>query len=747
MKLIITVLFAILLRRRNLVGMTNTADYTQTKQEKAMVVSMLKNVQSLGYTFSKNLLETLFHCNRSELVSFHNRLIPELKKLAGADVVYKPMYPNFPSQVMEADEAELFINAIVHYWSFGELMPAYEAEERFPLIDTPKLKVLDLGTKDDLMTVFSNLVGSKTSLSVQDKEDMVAIMDNVTDYADYLPDTIPLKENVAFISSEVIKRSGTDAVSKWFKTATDVLRFVTALSDGDISLAGNTKFRNLKRSERRMVMDLLAGCGNLVEDMYRYQQRWIRVGEILHPFEFKQKKYEKVVHAFHMIRNKQKPLMFAGKVQQNIDNGDVCEAADLLQDRPGEFARKLDKLLRDATASVGSTGCVGYVLDAFREVAAKVATPLLLQVRQHFMNRQKAVRVFFPKGNLAKVYSRENDLPEISERTCSEVVRICDSALRENFSERETMGKVFLDEAMRNYIVPFSQRSASKTVKAVTRGSKIPVSADAKAVRGFIWWTNIDKSSEGYWEDSRVDLDLSAAIFDENWNYVEHISYTYLRSAKYQACHSGDITNGGPVNGDGVAEFLDFDIDTVANNAGRYVVFQVYSFTGQTFDSMPNARFGWMNREDVNSGEIFEPSTVAMKMDLTSKDRVSIPAIFDCVERKFIWCDMGIALPRTGMFGNNLESNLRGVNAVCYAMVNMEKPSMYDLVLLNAMARGSLVMDRNQADIIFSPDTTVPYEVVEEVDETTGLTNRSVRDKVEVPIVTPFDVDVFMTLL
>ena len=72
---------------------------------------------------------------------------------------------------------------------------------------------------------------------------------------------------------------------------------------------------------------------------------------------------------------------------------------------------------------------------------------------------------------------------------------------------------------------------------------------------------------------------------------------------------------------------------------------------------------------------------------------------------------------------------------------------MYDLVLLNAMARGSLVMDRNQADIIFSPDTTVPYEVVEEVDETTGLTNRSVRDKVEVPIVTPFDVDVFMTLL
>lgn len=80
--------------------------------------------------------------------------------------------------------------------------------------------------------------------------------------------------------------------------------------------------------------------------------------------------------------------------------------------------------------------------------------------------------------------------------------------------------------------------------------------AKAKAVRGFVWWTNMENGS-------RVDLDLSAAIFDRKWNYLEHVSYTNLRSDRYQACHSGDIVNGGPADGAGVCEFLDVDLDSV----------------------------------------------------------------------------------------------------------------------------------------------------------------------------------------
>lgn len=740
----LTELDKILLRRKHSV-MFEPADmaYEQSKTEKALVISGLKNVQALGFTFSKELLEKAFHFTRDEFTAFYGFLIPALKELVGADVTYNPMYPNFPQQVAEASDIELFINAIVHYWSFGTLMPEYEKNERLPLIDDNKMAVLSVGNHDDLMTIFTNLVESKTSISEQDKEDIETIILACLDYTTYLPDTIPLKENVAFVGKLIFEKApikSADSISKYFKTATDVLRLVTALSDGDISLASKTKYRNLRRVERRMIMDLLAGCGNITEDLFRYQYEWIRVAEILHPFEYKKAKYNNVNAAFNTLRNEKKPLMFAGKVQAAITAKDMREAATLLKARPGEFARQLDKLIRDADNP-------NYIVNCFKEVATEISTPVLLQVRQHFIGRMEndnqPVRVFFPKGNLAKAMVIKNELPEINSNVCKNVARICREALIEQYKEKDFLGKVYIDEDFKNYLVPFSQRSASKAVKTIVRGSKLPIKEDATAVRGFIWWTNTDKTRNS-WDEGRVDIDLSATIYDENWQYVDRVSYTQLRSAKYKAYHSGDITNGGSIKGDGVAEFIDVEIDAVAKNAGRYIAFQVYSYTGQKFGSLPNCRFGWMEREDVNSGEIFEPKTVEMKIDLTADSTVAIPVIFDCVERKFIWCDMNLQNASSRFYVNNLESNLQGVTATCYGLTHLNKANIYDLVMMNAIARGSIVTNRNEADIIFSNDTTVPYEIVNELDEVTGTTKPVVKEKPEVPIITSFDTDYFM---
>lgn len=740
----LTELDKILLRRKHSV-MFEPADmaYEQSRTEKALIVSGLKNVQALGFTFSKELLEKAFHFTRDEFTAFYGFLIPALKELVGADVTYNPMYPNFPQQVAEASDIELFINAIVHYWSFGTLMPEYEKNERLPLIDDNKMAVLSVGNHDDLMTIFTNLVESKTSISEQDKEDIETIILACPDYTTYLPDIIPLKENVAFVGKLIIEKApikSADSISKYFKTATDVLRLVTALSDGDISLASKTKYRNLRRVERRMIMDLLAGCGNITEDLFRYQYEWIRVAEILHPFEYNKAKYNNVNAAFNTLRNEKKPLMFAGKVQAAITAKDMREAATLLKARPGEFARQLDKLIRDADNP-------NYIVNCFKEVATEISTPVLLQVRQHFIGRMEndnqPVRVFFPKGNLAKAMVIKNELPEINSNVCKNVARICREALIEQYKEKDFLGKVYIDEDFKNYLVPFSQRSASKAVKTIVRGSKLPIKEDATAVRGFIWWTNTDKTRNS-WDEGRVDIDLSATIYDENWQYVDRVSYTQLRSAKYKAYHSGDITNGGSIKGDGVAEFIDVEIDAVAKNAGRYIAFQVYSYTGQKFGSLPNCRFGWMEREDVNSGEIFEPKTVEMKIDLTADSTVAIPVIFDCVERKFIWCDMNLQNASSRFYGNNLESNLQGVTATCYGLTHLNKANIYDLVMMNAIARGSIVTNRNEADIIFSNDTTVPYEIVNEFDEVTGTTKPVVKEKPEVPIITAFDIDYFM---
>lgn len=732
-----------LLRRKNKVNLPKrSVEHEAGRAEKAMAVSIVKNVESLGFTFDKELFENLLTYPKNEIEMFYTDFIAKLKPLVGADKEYNPMYPNFPRQVAEASDAELFINAILHYWTFGEWMPEYEKDERMPLFDETKLTVLTVGNTNDILDIFKNLVSSKTNLSAQDKADIEEIIATYSNFYDYLPDEIPLKENVALIGKLILNKAAiknATAIQKYYKTATDILRLVTALSDGDISLATDTKYRSLRRCERRMVMDLLAGCGNILEDMYRYQYQWIRIGEIIHPFEFTAKRYKSVNDAFNNLRNEKKPLFVHGKVQAAINVKDMQTAAILLKDRPGDFARQLDKLLRDASNK-------NYVVNCFREVADKVSVPVLLQVRQHFKDRNNGnpIRVFFPKGNLARAISIPNELPAVDDKICKAVVKICDNAIIEQFKSKDFMGNVYIDESMRNFLVPFNQRSASTGSKNLVRGSRVGLNENAEAVRAFIWWTNTDKSRNTY-SDGRVDIDLSAAIYDENWNYVEHISYTRLRSGKMKAYHSGDITNGGSVNGKGVAEFIDINVDAVAQS-GRYVAFQVYSFTGQKFSELPNCRFGWMEREDVNSGEIFEPSTVDMSIDVNAEGVTAIPVIFDCKTKEFIWCDMNLAMSqnRYSCWGNNLESNLRGVTAVCYAMTHLSKPNLYSLIAFNAMARGMMVDNCNDADIIFSNDTTPPVEIVEVEDEKTGKVKLVERVKSDVQIITAYDTDYIM---
>lgn len=721
----------ILLRRKNKVILgIGTAKVANDR----CITTIMKNIEELGYTFSREVFDVLRTYSVNELTEFYLELKAALMKLKGANVVYMPMYADFPKGVMDAHFSELYINAMVHYWSDGILYPKNHRKcvnDRLPLFDETKVKVLQLGSEADVRQIFDNICMSRTSISKTDREDIAYLFETENMK---LSDNIPHKENAAYIAALYLQKNPMASVSelrKYIKTATDVLRLVTAMSDGDVSLAENTRYRSFSRRQRRMIMELLSGCPNIEEDMLRYKERWIRIGERIHPSEFDCSRYtleyDRAINAFDKLRNNRKIETFAGKVEFDLAYGEYESALAELVKRPGELARRLDQLLRETYKEP--------VIRSFASVAEKVPTPVLLQVREHFLHRSEHtdVRVFFPKGRLAKCHSERNNLPDIDERYCQEVVRICENALVKIYGQREPMGKVYLSDDYRNYVVPFSQRSVSKALKTIVRGSRLSMSSQTNAVRAFIWWTNMDKCDFESYDSGRIDIDLSAAIFDENWNYMEHVSYTNLKSEKYKACHSGDIVNGGPVDGDGVSEFLDMDVDSVVRYGARYVVYQVYSFTGQNYAEMPHAMFGWMERADVNSGEIYEPKTVEQKLDLTADSTVCIPVIFDCVKREFIWCDMNLSLSgvHTNTGGNNLESNLSGVAAVCYSMVNMKKPDLYDLIALNVMGRGVLVDNREDADIVFD---TALY-----------LNNDTVENERDKMVITPYDTELFMS--
>lgn len=682
----------ILLRRKHLVVLSQEELQKRTNRKDQLVASITYEAMKLGYAFSSEIVNVLTQSEEEIILKFHDFIIPALKEMSGADVEYRPMYPNFPRQVMEMDDVELFLNAIYHYLT-GE-NPRYIAEARIRFrVDPSELDVLNLGTDEAIALLFKELVSSKTNLSDDDKADMISLAKSLTAWPLFLPEVIPLKENVALITKLLYEERQFTYIFQYLTTAADVLRFIVALSNGDISLAEPTKFSKMKRPLRRLIMDLLANCGNIVDDMARYQGEWIRIGEIIHPGEFGQQKYNVVRDAFKRLREDNLNTSFLGKVEAELKLFGPAHAAGLLQTRPGEFARQLHRLLRMSNVADQHT-----ILRLFEDVAAQVSLPVLLQVHNHFRNNlNNDVRLFFPKGQTAHVYYTDNTLPPVNERIAARVVDICGKAMTEILESRPSLGKVYVDHRMSQYAVPTSQRSASSSKKPIARGSRIKFKDDSNFLRGFIWWTNT--------EDCRVDIDLSAVAYDENWEEISHCSYTNLGGRSSGLVHSGDITNGGPVNGKGAAEFLDIDVAAARKRGIRYITFQVHNYTGQEFNELPNCRFGWMERKDNMSGEIFEPSTVKTSIDLTTKAEIALPVIFDLETKEAIWCD--IAAPRSEHHPNNLESNLNNTTAVYAAMVQNKKPNLGFLCYLNAMARGKIVNSPDEADIIFSPDEGV----------------------------------------
>ena len=671
-------------------------------QRGRIVSTALSNLKELGYIVEKPVLDILLTMNISEISSWFSNTLITLKKMKGANVVYNPMYPNFPKQVMDASESELFINAMMHYIGrvVGlDLLPAYSKEDRKKLWDDNiELDNIKLGTQDEFDQMFIDLMSSKTSISPTDKEHLEWYLTNTDDPK--LPEKFNHKEVQAYVFGIMIKAKKFHKISKYFKTATDVLRLAVTMSGGDESLAADTKFRNFKRSERRLILSLLNDCSGIEEDMLRYRMKWIRLGEKLHPGEYK--KFKIAANAFHKIRNNMHIETFASKLEAYLSQpAYIADALQLLKSRPGEFARRLDHILRIASKETHQI----EIVDTFAEVVDNVSTPVLLQVKTHFnyRNNGKDIRVIFPKGNAAKVKALPNELKPISDEICYKVVIICENALMKKFGELDELGKVYIDPKLKDQLVPFSQRSASKSLKTVVRGSKFDI-GKGSTIRFFIHWKNLE---EGDSYRRSVDVDLSAVMYDKDWNYKEHISYTNLRSAGYKACHSGDITNAP----NGASEFIDLDIDSAIKHGCRYIMMDVLSYSRQPFNQIPECFAGWMVREDPQSGEIYEPKTVQNKIDLTAETQICVPLVLDLVERKVIWADL--ALKHRPNYNVNIESNEHCVALMGKSIAELVKPNLYDLFELHFEARGEeLVDDPKDADTVFSlTEGITPFDI------------------------------------
>lgn len=588
---------------------------------------------------------------------------------------------------MSASDAELYISAILHYWTDGKYRPAPKPKRRLRLKGQPALIPLTLGNLADFEQLFTQIAASNTSLAEQDKEDLAWFVSHYgTNIERLLPASVPQKENAAYITSLLFAKLP-ELAGRYLSTATDILRLTVALSGGDVSLAEACKFRTLSRPERRLILEPLERIPNAIEDMLRWKGRWLRLGEKLHPGEFATH-FPKTHAAFHILRNDLPSPTFNSAIERALDAGDFAAARLRLSERPGELARRLDHLLRTDTEHTEAT------LAAFSECADRVSTPVLLQVRQHFLLRHTPpeLRVFFPKGQVGEAYALPNTLAPLEKNLSEVVAAVCKTALVGRFAKLAPLGKCYLDPALMNYIVPFATRSASKSLRTLVRGSRLPLPEKCTTLRFFIWWKN---------GRERTDIDLSASLFDANFQYKDVLSYYNI--AGFGGVHSGDIVDAP----DGAAEFIDVDLTKLREAGIRYVVMTLHSYTNQPYCDLPECFAGWMARDAAGSGEIFEPKTVQDRLDVTANTKIAVPLAIDLVDETVLWCDL--ALKNTVGLHNNVASSKRGIGVALRALNELNKPDLYDLLYLHITARGQLVETPDEAQTIFSVKSGFPF--------------------------------------
>lgn len=562
------------------------------------------------------------------------------------------------------------------------------------LKESTPLKMLNLATELSVLEAFSNVVAARTSISASYKTFLRAVIAAAPANAEAnLPADIAFKENAAVVAAAFIKE-GIRTV-RLTRTATDVLRLAVALCDGDVSLKEPTRFK-LKNGERVLVLECLEDIAQqpalMAEEMNRTRERWLRLGEVLHVGQYA-KRFPKAAAVFDQLRNNASEIgSYNGRVAAFIEKshlraGEAAELLALLSERPGELARKVDALLQKGGVESRA------VLETLRCVIDKVSTNILLTMSAHFRHRDTVAefRAFMPKGMVANMFYSEGDTRfPLPQDVRLAVLDIVGSELSRRMAQREPLGKVFIDDSLDGIIVPFSQRSASTALTTLPRGSRVPFNADKGFLRLFTHWTETDESEQ-------VDLDLTCALFDENWVKQDHLSWTNMNSYG-RSRHSGDVRSAPAPTG--ASEFIDLDIEALKCVGVRYAAVMAFSWTGQSFDQF-DAFAGFMERDDSSEGDHFEARTVTQKFAVSGPTKILVPMIVDILEGTVVWADLSL---KGHDAYNCIENQQERVVQMARAILGLRKtrPSLYDLFLLHAQARGTLVESEHEADLVLN---------------------------------------------
>jgi hypothetical protein len=658
---------------------------------RALAMSVVSELMQFAYVLDTKAIEMLSSASSEDIVNFHDEMLSYLKKMTGSNRNYAAFWKGFPQEVMEKSEFELWVHQIVHYMSNGAYEPNEWTKERSTAFEHSKYHTITAGSEDKFLSIFTDLVSVNNSLT---PDDLNVVKHFVSEgYELRFPAVVPFKENLCTLAS-----MGLDIP---VKTTTDVLRICVGMSGGDISLPRVPakliktnrwsarkevnpareafKFKKFTRSERKYILSLLEKSNCDVSEAVLKDQRWVRLGEVLHPGEYRNQ-FPKAFLVFDKIRN-EKVKSWYGRLNEAF-NESFKSGVVFLSQRPGEFMRRLDWMVR----STGSnTSDKNLVFNTFDSIAPKVSNKVLFEAFNHFEGRKKAVtnRSVMVKG--ARSRTTLPDLPAISESVVNRIQNSIKKAIGEKLSTLTPLGKVFVDEQLKNIPLPTNMRSASSGLRPIMRGQRIPIgNQNAKVIRAFVHWFD---------ERGDQDIDLTCTFIGMG-KAITHIGWNGRHNSQELGCYSNDVRHKQGA----CAEYVDIKLNSALKAGYKYVIVDARNYNGRSFETVTDCVVGYMEREHAIAGEIFVPATIANCTRLYNEASTTIVSMIDLETQEFIHLDIDQdGIPVASASFDALMDAVRPY---------MEAPkfSLYDLVMMHVEARGGEIVEVENAETSFNFD-------------------------------------------
>ncbi|WP_405707960.1 hypothetical protein OG264_10205 [Streptomyces xanthophaeus] len=526
------------------------------------------------------------------------------------------------------------------------------------------LRLLSFGTDRaaDCVTALGKLLARRTPLSPQDTEEARILLAHTPADLGWLPDDIPVRGTKALVLGTLLRERRTrEAVRALLParltTATDVLRLLAVWSGGEADLLAPPRLRSLPRALRRELLAVLDALDPalLVEDVLRHPDLFKRAAEILHPFE-QHARHPRAALAFAVLRSTRvtgtalgaallataaahpdavrldgdrlRAATWKGRAEEALRGGDPDRALAVLAERPGELVRRLDHLLRLYAAEALPPQVAAVLRQRLEKAGPGPLLSALGRLRIRHLPGSK--RVFFPRGQVAHSFTRDDDRAPLAEAVTASVCELFEAEVLRRLACAPPYDLAVLDSRLAHLHVPSAERAAAKALVTVPKGS-FQALPDGEVLRMFLHWMEPPKK--------RVDLDLSVVLFDAQWNYAGLCDYTNLVYGGRAVVHSGDLVSAPAPHG--ASEYVDIDLDALADAGVRFAMPVVFSYNNIPFELLPDAFAGFMALPG-RSGRTsrYDPRTVRQRYDLVGNSRIHVPLLVDLERRGFLWTDV-----------------------------------------------------------------------------------------------------------